>query len=102
VDEDEVNDVKNIDILKSHNSDDDAPNLDDEDDIKKSSTSNLSDSGNINLFSHNSEEHSIAQKRLWLCVYIFNKIDHQESDSCILHAANIMINTINKSDCNFS
>lgn len=47
------------------------------------------------------EENDINNKRMFICLYIFERIAHGYSDSMILHAANIIINTVNKSESKF-
>lgn len=47
------------------------------------------------------EENDLNAKRMFVCLYIFERIAHGYSDSMILHAANIIINTVNKSESKF-
>jgi len=47
------------------------------------------------------EEYDLNTKRMWVCLYIFERISHGYSDSMVLHAANIIINTVNKSESKF-
>jgi len=47
------------------------------------------------------EENELNTKRMFICLYIFERIAHGYSDSMILHAANIIINTVNKSASKF-
>lgn len=77
--------------------DEDDVNFEDDSDVKKSS----SIQSDVNLFGNN-EEVVLNKQRLEMCLYIFGRINHEFGDSMILHAANIMINTINKVESKFS
>eukprot|EP00801_Mesodinium_rubrum_P000724 Mrub_00724.p1 GENE.Mrub_00724~~Mrub_00724.p1 ORF type:complete len:569 (-),score=103.49 Mrub_00724:40-1746(-) len=47
------------------------------------------------------EETDLNNKRMYVCLYIFERIAHAYTDSMVLHAANIIINTVNKLDSKF-